>query len=82
VVADFLASPADLRAFSSQMNAVLLGVRNTSFEVEGLRIKVNTLIAAGPADAERAIRYLKDVKSEQALLQRGATSTNLTARTK
>jgi hypothetical protein len=55
------------------MNAVLLGVRNTSFEVEGLRIKVNTLIAAGPADAERAIRYLKDVKSEQALLQRGAT---------
>lgn len=35
VVADFLASPADLRAFSSQMNAELLGVRNTSFEVEG-----------------------------------------------
>ena len=73
VVEDFLADPAELSNFESQMKADLLGVRNTSYEVEGLRIKVNTIIAASPADAEQAMNFMKNLKSEQALLQKGTT---------
>jgi len=73
VVEDFQVSPTQLKEFSARMNADLHGIRNTSFEVEGLRIKVNTIIAATAADAEKAMSYMKGIKSEQALLLRELT---------
>lgn len=73
VAEDFQLAPTQLIEISAKMNADLLGIRNTSFEVEGLRIKVNTLIAGTNADAEKAMTYMKANKSEQALLQRGLT---------
>jgi hypothetical protein len=73
VVEDFLVTASELKQFSSKMNADLLGVRNTSFDVQGLRVKVNTVVAASPADAEDVMDYMKSIKSEQALLLRGST---------
>ncbi len=73
VVEDFQVSPTQVKEFSARMDADLHGIRNTSFEVEGLRIKVNTIIAATTADAEKAMIYMKSIKSEQALLLRELT---------
>jgi len=73
VVDDFLVTASELKQFSSRMNADLVGVRNTSFDVQGLRVQVNTVVAASPADAEHVMDYMKGIKSEQALLLRGTT---------
>jgi hypothetical protein len=73
VVDDFVVSAAELKQFSSTMKADLVGVRNTSFDVEGLRVQVNTLVAASATDAERVMSYMKGIKSEQALFIRGTT---------
>ena len=67
VVEDFQVPPVQLSQIAAKMNADLLGIRNTSFEVEGLRIKVNTLITGTQADAEKVMIYMKGNKSEQAL---------------
>lgn len=72
-VEDFLVGPTQLKEFSARMDADLKGIRNTSFEVDGLHIKVNTIVAATAADAEKAMSYMKGIKSEQALLLRGLT---------
>ncbi|MHC4362358.1 MAG: hypothetical protein ACYSTZ_05990, partial [Planctomycetota bacterium] len=48
VVDDFLVTASELKQFSTKMNADLVGVRNTSFEVQGLPVKVNTVVAASP----------------------------------
>lgn len=73
VVEDVLASPTQLRESSARLHADLIGIRNTTFEVEGLYIRVNTITAATAADAERVMSYMKSVKSEQASLLRGLT---------
>ena len=73
VVENFLVSPAELEMFSSKMNAKLLGARNTSFNVQGRPMKVNTIITPGTADAEKVMSYMKGMKSEEGLLQRGTT---------
>jgi|GEM_PF-3189276 hypothetical protein len=73
VVENLQFSPAELIRFSSRINAKVLGVRNTSFAVDSLGVRVNTIITANPALAQRVMGYLKNVKPEQFLLQRGAT---------
>jgi hypothetical protein len=73
VVDDFLVTSSELKQLSSKMNADIVGVRNTSFDVKGLRVKVSTVVAASPTDAERVMDYMRSIKSEQALLLRGTT---------
>jgi hypothetical protein len=73
VVDDFLVTASELKQFSSKMNADLVGVRNTAFDVEGLRVQVNTVVASSPTDAEHVMEFMRSIKSDQALLQRGTT---------
>lgn len=73
VVESFLANQTTLNKFSEQMHAELLGVRNTTFAIDSVQVKVNTLVAANAADADSAMGYLGGMKSEDALYRTGTT---------
>ena len=73
VVEDLQLHPSTVEQIGSKMDAELLGVRNTVYEVRGLRIKVNTLIAASPEDAEKVMDFFLSIKPKGGSLQRGTT---------
>jgi hypothetical protein len=73
VVETFSANQSTLSKFSEQMKAELLGVRNTTFVVDSLQIKVNTLVAANAADADSAMAFLLGMKSQDSIYRTGTT---------
>lgn len=73
VVTDTVVGPARLPSLEGTLDADLVSVRNTVYEVEGKRVQLNTIRAATPNAAKRAVTVLQRMKSEQAILRKGAT---------
>jgi hypothetical protein len=62
VVGDLLITGTELAAMEQNLGAKLTGVRNTTFEVSGKRVKVNTLIAANAAAVVTKISAIKPIE--------------------
>lgn len=71
VVEDHLFTGADLAPIAQNLGVELTGLRNTTFDVGGKPVKVNTLVAADPANAVATMTSMGDKKPVEFLLRKG-----------
>ena len=63
--------PADqVNAISFKLGADLTSLRNTTYDVNGKSVTINTVTATDSGNAEKVMAKLKSIKSEKALLRK------------
>jgi len=63
--------PADqCNAVSFKLGADLTSLRNTTYDVNGKSVTINTITATDSGNAEKVMAKLKSIKSEKALLRK------------
>ncbi len=63
--------PADqVNAISYKLGADLTSLRNTTYDVNGKSVKINTITVADSDNAEKVMARLSSMKSEKALLRK------------
>ncbi len=68
---DISYTAADIRPVSASLGAKVSALRNTTYSAGGPKIKLNTIVAATPADADSIMRALGNMKPEEWFLRRG-----------
>ena len=63
----------DLAAISQSVGARLTALRNTTFEVDGMRVQVNVLVALDDENADAVVKKLSASKPAEFLLRKGLT---------
>jgi hypothetical protein len=71
VVSDINFEPADIEPVSNQLGARVSALRNTTYDVKGKRLKLNTIVAATAGDADAIMAALGKVKPKEFFLRRG-----------
>ena len=71
VISDISYTAADIRPVSASLGAKVSALRNTTYSAGGPKIKLNTIVAATPADADSIMRALGNMKPEEWFLRRG-----------
>ena len=66
----YLVPTDQVNAMSSKLGAILFSVRNTIYEVNGKRVQINTIATIDSENAEKLIKKLRSMKSEEALLRK------------
>jgi hypothetical protein len=73
VTSDQIFARSDIRPISSSLGGRIAALRNTMFEVDGKRVKVNTLVMRTITDADNVMISLRAVKPDDFLLRNGTT---------
>ena len=71
VISDISFEPADIRPVSDQLGAKVDALRNTTYDVKGKRLKLNTIVAATAGDADAIVTALGKIKPREFFLRRG-----------
>lgn len=71
VTADHLFTDAELTAVAQRLGGKLTGLRNTTFEVDGKSVKVNTIIASDATSADAVMARLGAMKPIEFMVRRG-----------
>ncbi len=70
VTSDFQVPLEQVQVMSEKLGADLSNVRNTVYDVQGKRVRINVIVTPDPGNAERLITKLRSMKVEEALLQK------------
>jgi len=73
VTSDMSFVKADIKPISQKLGGLVAKLRNTTYDVEGKPVKLNTIIAATPEDAEKIMASLLKKKPEEFLHRDGLT---------
>jgi hypothetical protein len=73
VTSDFLVPADQLRTMRQKLGADISSVRNTIYDVKGQRVQINVIVAPDAVNAEKVMKKLRSMKSEEALLRRDLT---------
>ena len=73
VTKDETFSPADIRPLSEKLGGEVTALRNTTYDVKGLPVKVNTIVTASSSDADKIMLKLRTIKPQEFLLRDGRT---------
>ena len=73
VTSDIDFAAADIAPVSQRLGGKVTALRNTTYDVGGKQVKLNTIVAASDADADSIMEALKAMKSEEAFVRRGRT---------
>jgi hypothetical protein len=73
VTSDISLGEAEVKRISAKLGGQMVALRNTSYEVDGRKVKLNTLVAATAADGDKLYNSLKKIKPEDFLLRKGLT---------
>ncbi len=71
VISDINFAAADIRPVSASLGAQVSALRNTTYRVGGGRVKLNTIVAATPADADKIMQALGKMKPPEWFMRRG-----------
>jgi hypothetical protein len=71
VTSDIDFAAADIEPVAQRLGGKVSALRNTTYDVGGKQVKLNTIVAASDADADSIMEALKGMKSEEALVRRG-----------
>jgi hypothetical protein len=71
VISDIDFAAADIEPVAQRLGGEISALRNTTYDVGGKQVKLNTIVAATDADAGAIMKTLKGMKSEEALVRRG-----------
>ena len=71
VTSDINFSAADIRPVSDQLGAKVSALRNTTYDIKGKRLKLNTIVAATAGDADAIVAALGKMKPKEFFLRRG-----------
>jgi hypothetical protein len=73
VTSDVDFAAADIEPVAQRLGGKVTALRNTTYDVGGKPVKLNTIVAATEADADSIMKALKSMKSEEAFVRRGRT---------
>ena len=73
VTADVNHTPQDFAPVARNLGGRLSALRNTDFAVNGKAVRVNTIVAATPADADRVMEALRAIKPAEFFVRDGLT---------
>jgi hypothetical protein len=73
VTSDMSFIAADIEPISKRLGGLVAKLRNTTYDVEGKPIKLNTIIAATPEDADKIMASLRSKKPDDFLHRNGLT---------
>jgi len=71
VVSDFDVPVDQVEQIAQNLGASISSLRNTLFDVNGLSVQLNVIIAPDRANADKLMAKLRTMKSDLALLQKG-----------
>jgi hypothetical protein len=71
VTSDIDFAAADIEPVAQRLGGRISALRNTTYDVGGKPVKLNTVVAATDADADSIMAALEAMKSEEALVRRG-----------
>ncbi len=70
VTSDALVQAKQVKALSEKLGADLRSVRNVVYDVGGKRVQINVLVTPDAANADKLMKKLKSMKSEDSLLRK------------
>jgi hypothetical protein len=70
VISDIDFAAADIEPVAQRLGAKISALRNTTYDVGGKQVKLNTIVVPTDADADSIMQALKAMKSEEALVRR------------
>ncbi len=71
VISDIDFAAADIQPVARNLGAAVSALRNTTYDVGGKQVKLNTIVAATPTDADSIVAALRKMKLEEWFLRRG-----------
>ena len=71
VIADVNFAPVDIKPVSTSLGGNVIALRNTTFDVGGKQLKLNTIVAGSDADADAIVKAIKKMKSEEGFVRKG-----------
>ena len=71
VISDIDFAAADIQPVAQNLGAAVSALRNTTYDVGGKQIKLNTIVAATPSDADSIVAALGKMKPAEWFLRRG-----------
>jgi len=71
VISDIDFAAVDIEPVAQRLGGEISALRNTTYDVGGKQVKLNTIVAATDADADSIVEALKGMKSEEAFVRRG-----------
>ncbi len=71
VISDIDFAAADIEPVAQSLGAAVSALRNTTYDVGGKQVKLNTIVAATPTDADSIVAALGKMKPEEWFLRRG-----------
>ena len=73
VTSDQSFAPADIQPVAQNLGGNIAALRNTVYDVNGKRVKLNTIVAADAASADKIMVALRGMKPADFLLRKGMT---------
>jgi hypothetical protein len=73
VTADFEVPPKQVETIEDKLDVKLSSVRNTIYDVNGKKVQLNVIITPDPANADKLMAKLREMKGEIALLRKELT---------
>jgi hypothetical protein len=71
VTSDIDFAAADIEPVARRLGGEISALRNTTYDVGGKQVKLNTIVAATDAAADSIMEALEAMKSEEAFVRRG-----------
>ena len=71
VTSDIDFAAADIAPVAQKLGGEVSALRNTTYDVGGKHVKLNTIVAPTDADADAIMKALMGMKSEEAFVRRG-----------
>jgi hypothetical protein len=71
VISDTDFDAADIEPVAQRLGGKISALRNTTYDVGGKPVKLNTIVATSEADADSIMKALRGMKSEEAFVRRG-----------
>jgi hypothetical protein len=71
VTSDIDFAAVDIEPVARRLGGQISALRNTTYDVGGKQVKLNTIVAATDADAHSIMEALGAMKSEEAFVRRG-----------
>ena len=73
VIADFEVPPKQVESIEKKLGVVISSLRNTIYEVNGMKVQLNIIITPDTANADELMVKLREMKAEVAFLRKDLT---------
>ena len=70
VVFDVEIAPGQIKPIEDKLGGNISALRNTAYDVKGIRVQINLIVAPDAKNADRLMAKLESIKSKQALLRK------------